>query len=179
MKLLNKRGDTIIEVVLAMSLLAFVLFSAWAITNRASQLNLTARQRVVMVNQLKEQAELLKSLYQVDQNALKDAALNATTVSANPCNDIDLSKADDAQGAGKLNKAMIVALNTSTGKPEVSGPVKTKAVDGDSSQRVWIQKQVPTGASVGYADFLIRSCWQVTGNTQKLDNSQFVVRLNL
>ena len=53
---MNKRGDTIVEVFLATTVLSAILFSSWAIVNRASQISLAARQRVYMVDQLKEQA---------------------------------------------------------------------------------------------------------------------------
>lgn len=173
MKQLNKRGDTIIEVILAMSLLAFVLFSAWAITNRASQLNLTARQRVVMVNQLKEQAELLKALEQSNPAVIKDTAIiSATQISSNPCDDVNLTQPDGSNQPSGVSP-MIVEVDAS-GKPKITVS-KTKSVESDDSQRVWVQKE----AKAGYVDYYIRSCWRVTGNTQKIDNSQFIVRLNV
>src|SRR5688572_3240690 len=61
MKKLNIKGDTLIEVMLALAILTLLLFTAWGITNRASSISTAARLRVVMTNQLKEQAEILKS----------------------------------------------------------------------------------------------------------------------
>jgi|GEM_PF-3338999 len=170
MKRLSNTGDTIVEVVLAMAMLALVLFSSWAITNRASQINLTARQRVEMVNQLKEQAELLKSKWASGDRIASLATV--VSVPSNPCVGLNLSDANsDPVSAGY----MVVAKELPTDSTEKlfvkSG---SKQVKGDLTQRVWVQRQ-DKGT---YTDFYIRGCWVVTGGGQnKLDNSQFIVRL--
>lgn len=174
MKKLYQQGDTIIEVILAMAMLALVLFSAWAITNRSSQISLAARQRTEMVNQLKEQAELIKSQWATDKNVLKPASIpTVNSVPSNPCTGFDIynvsSKPEQAtyltvksNGVGADNE--VLELKT-----------ETKAVKGDTTQRIWVQRQDKSG----YVDFYVRGCWVVTGGgSNKLDNSQFVVRLN-
>lgn len=179
MKHINQRGDTIVEVILAMAMLAFVLFSSWAITNRASQLSLAARQRVVMVNQLREQAELLKSYKLSDVvvfNAIEKVGISA--LSDNPCKDIDMYKSDAEQVTGKLDKAFNLVIKTEVdGTKSLHTESGSKSVGDDSSQRIWIQKEVKDPRS-GYSDFYVRGCWVTTGGTQKLDNSQFIVRIN-
>src|SRR5690606_4025240 len=60
---LKQRGDTLVEVILALAVLNAILFISWGITNRSTQQGLNARRRIEMVNLLKEQAELLKAGY--------------------------------------------------------------------------------------------------------------------
>lgn len=166
---MSQSGDTIIEVILAMALLALVLFTSWSVTNRASQISLAARQRVVMVNQLKEQAELIKAYNQINhEDLVKGTLLGSVTPKENPCDDIDLTK-DESAGSGSAwiteNAGQIIPIGG------------TKKIDGDLTQRVWYQRKVGSGAG-DYYDFYVRACWRVTGGTQKLDNSQFIVRIN-
>ena len=46
---INNKGDTIVEVLLATTVLSAILFTSWSIVNRASQISMAARQRVYMV----------------------------------------------------------------------------------------------------------------------------------
>ena len=169
----NQKGDTIIEVLLAMALLALVLFTAWSITNRASQISLAARQRVVMVNQLKEQAELIKAFSQTDHDQLTVSSWDFSGApSENPCSDIDLSKKDE-DGAIKQGNGRFITSKDGNLALEVG----TKEVEEDLTQRVWFQRKL--GGQTGeYYDFYVRACWRVTGGSQKFDNTQFIVRIN-
>lgn len=178
MRRLNSRGDTIIEVILAMALLALVLFSSWSITNRASQISLAARQRTVMINQLKEQAELLKALHQASPEkiyALKNLGPTGVALSTNPCQDVDTTKPDNQQPGSKLTNAFIMRLS---GTNELEMSAGSKLVEGEQSQRVWLQREL-LNTNQGFIDFYVRGCWQTTGGTQKFDNSQFIVRINV
>lgn len=171
MKYLNKKGDTIIEVILAMAMLSLVLFSSWAITNRASQVSLTARQRVVMVNQLREQAELLKAMNQADRETISKLTQSGTNnkISENPCADVDIYSADAPVPDG----AFYIELNGDA----LGFKNGTKNVAEDTTQRVWIQKEVKS-ATQGFGDFYVRACWATSGGKQKLDNSHLIVRIN-
>ena len=60
---INNKGDTIVEVLLATTVLSAILFTSWSIVNRASQISMAARQRVYMVDQLKEQAEIIEWIW--------------------------------------------------------------------------------------------------------------------
>lgn len=172
----DQSGDTIIEVILAMALLALVLFTAWSVTNRASQISLAARQRVVMVNQLKEQAELIKAYNQINHDDLlkQSGALvggnGLSTIPENPCQGFQFKDGSDAAPGGSR-----VISSDSTGNLKIE--TGTKKVDDDTTQRVWYHLKPGSGTG-GYYDFYVRACWQVTGGNQKLDNAQFIVRIN-
>lgn len=57
----NERGDTLIEVTLALSILAVVLTSGFVTANRAYIIGQNARERTEIINLAQAQAELLKN----------------------------------------------------------------------------------------------------------------------
>src|SRR5476651_2691380 len=62
MKLLrSQRGDTLIEVTLALAILSVVLLSSTIVTTRAFRLGQTARERTILADQAQSQAEALLS----------------------------------------------------------------------------------------------------------------------
>ncbi len=161
-------GDTIVEVMLALSTLSLILFISWGVTNRATQISLNARKRIEMVNQIKEQAEIIKSLHATNgtdstifQEKVVGTQLPEDVANLNPCEEPRTS-----EGVPR-NASYLSVTNAET----VSSP-GVKVVDDTSS--VWIQYS----QGAGYIDFYVRGCWLSTGGTQKEENSQFVVRLN-
>lgn len=174
MRRMSQSGDTIIEVVLSMALLTSVLFIAWGITNRATIIQRAARERTQMVNEVKEQTELIKS-----QWASNPAYFSATPTSpanfgfgsvqpanANPCGGSTTSGISIQGG----NEWHLDSNGSSVGP--VSG---AKQVGGDDTKQVWVQKNDKTG----YQEFYIRACWiNNSGSTNKTENSQVILRLN-
>lgn len=59
---LNSRGDTIIEVLLAISILGFVVVGIFATTSEAQKVGLDSQERSVATRLAEEQIELLKSV---------------------------------------------------------------------------------------------------------------------
>lgn len=168
MKRLSNRGDAIIEVLLAMALLTSVLFIAWSVTNRATQTLAAARDRTVMVNALKEQAETIKVLWQDDTKYFNNetAYPKSTDLQAeDPC----------VEPGGNL---WHLAVNPDTGV--ITRVAGARTVGGNDDMRVWVQKVESTvSGELVYNDFYIRGCWnsRVVGG-QRSENSQFIVRLN-
>lgn len=166
----DSKGDTIIEVLLAMTLLTLILFTSWGLVNRSTQLSLAARKRIDMVNQLKEQAEILKAKFAETGSsedvikALNDPLLrvqkSVTTYDEDFCNE---STANGARpNTFHYNDDAVMAEN---------------AIVTDGVQAVWIE-YTGTPTTDGYADFYVRGCWLTSGGQQKTDNAQFIVRLN-
>ncbi len=176
----NNRGDTIVEVLLSLAILSAVLFSCWTIINKATQMGLVARQRVNMVNRLKEQAEILQS--QRDNNTTSMATFKSlvtsgqtssqlSEISANACDDALTTQPASAATAKYYYFGLIGTDNVLEKKTGF------KLVDNNETARVWVQYiDYPTA---GYIDFYIRGCWQVPGGAQNYDSSQFIVRLNV
>ncbi len=173
MIMLSKKGDTIIEVVLSMALLTSILFIAWGITNRASQISLAARDRTEMVNQVKEQAEIIKSQWAA-KTTLSDTLFNYSAAGAldpNPC-------------AGSL----VAGVPTPTGgntwhlKADSASVQQVLGIKTVGSRQFYVYVQRINGniaSSSPYSDFYVRACWiNKSGSVQKQESSQVIVRLN-
>ncbi len=166
---LNQKGDTIIEVILAAAVITLVLFTSWSLVNRSTQLSLAARKRVEMVNQLKEQAEVLQAKRAANPTGFLDdltTYANIANPEANPCDSLDMNSP-----TSQPPQSFYLSAAGSTVAP-VSGVKKVKLAD---NSRIWIQKQ----QNASYVDFYIRGCWLSGGSVQKTENAHMVVRLNL
>lgn len=180
----NQRGDSIIEVVLAMTLLTLIIFTAWSMVNRSTQLSLSARKRVEMVNQLKEQAEIIKTIYADNQGDnitnFKSKVIDLTGEELGIKYEEEPPFCDEDATTGLIkapptNTSFHMAVDASASPPElkhVNGPKKVK---GDAGSIVWVQWKKDSGK---FIDFYIRGCWFTNGGVQQIDNAQFIVRLN-
>jgi type II secretory pathway component PulJ len=181
---LNNYGDTIVEVLLSMSVLSAVLFGSWAIINKATQINIASRQRIVMVNQLKEQAEIIKNLYASDNNAVISKTFNSKSVpptvvpsvgisdaalTTDPC---EATRKDDVVNGKDPSNAFYLDQVNGVIQPVVSA--KTLQQSTHPNAKVWVQLNDNPG---GYIDFYVRACWE-TNDRQGEDSSQLVMRLN-
>ncbi len=88
----RQSGDTIIEVTMALSILAVVLTSAFVAANRAYMIGQNARERTEMINLAQAQAEQLKSFRDSnnwDAFTTKTSGVGATSYAcptgASPC----------------------------------------------------------------------------------------------
>lgn len=164
---LNYRGDTIIEVVLALALLTSVLFTAWGVTNRSTQTLGAARDRTLMVNASKEQAEIIKSLWSENKEYFNNNSLYPPTNigNFNPCSQPQASQ-------------WHLKVDDNTGDISVQNGISS--VGGDASKRLWVQKVDSTDATQPrFTDFYVRACWQSqVGGSQKDENTQILLRLN-
>lgn len=181
---MNKRGDTIVEVLLATALLSAILFGSWAIVNRASQISLAARQRVYMVDQLKEQAEIIKAYYAAPGGR---AGISAGTFGADPAPAVLVSEVNDNpcdSTRDNATKEINATLPASSFYFDSDAKLKSqmKSVDSFDNARVWVQRvetENTTNPAASYNDFYIQACWLSTGGgEQKEDNSKLIVRLN-
>lgn len=171
LKKLSNQGDTLIEVMLALSVLTLLLMTAWSLTNRATQISTAARIRTNMVNELKSQAELLKS--QRTLAGFSDAMppdLAAIQVQSNPC---DYFTASTPLHEASSHPPDSFYYNVNGSNPALESGSKT--VGGNVNSRVWIQRV----NSDGFIDFYVQGCWRTSGGVNTLDNSIFVVRLNV
>lgn len=157
----SQRGDTLVEVLLSMSLLTLILLTTWGLANRSTQAGLNARERIEMVNQMKQQAEILKSKFATNPGANPAAGVAASTNLANPpCTGITFTSAA---------KTRTLHFNDSAAR--VDNLLKEVRVN---EAYVWVE----WANNTSYWDFYVRGCWKTVGGTQKRDSSQFIVRLN-
>lgn len=173
MIMLSKKGDTIIEVVLSMALLTSILFIAWGITNRASQISLAARDRTEMVNQVKEQAEIIKAQW---ANPGSRSALMGYAAAAPPL-DVDPCKSTFVSGAW-----VPIGGNTWHLKADSVNVQQVPGIKTVGSRQFFVYVQRINGniaSSSPYSDFYVRACWiNQSGSVQKQESSQVIVRLN-
>lgn len=183
-KIKSQRGDTIVEVLLATALLSGILFTSWAIVNRASQISLAARQRVFMVDQLKEQAEIIQSYYGDTDGKAKvsrgEFGMESTNVAGiinienNPCD------ASRDQPTGEINGNKPIQSFHFNESAKVEDGIR--AIGSYDNAAVWVQrvtKDEDGDSSPEYNDFYVQACWLSTGGgVQKEDSSKIIVRLN-
>jgi len=169
----NTNGDTIIEVLLSMTLLTLIMFTAWGLVNRTTRISLDARKRIEMVNQLKEQAEILKSTFVQKGGSSSDIVAELTDATVGVYSSSDLRYDQNF-----CTEAVLSDPGNISGfyfeEKTIDYTKGSKPVDGNEFSRVWIEYD----SSSGYTDFYVRGCWATGGSQQTLDNSQLVVRLN-
>lgn len=178
MSRLPERGDTIVEVLLAMTLLSAILFTSWGIVSRSTQINTAARQRVVMVNQLKEQVEVIKALYNQPETRASVVGGTKTFGGAIPRvlslpESIDANPCENTMDANRVIN-IVTPVNAFHFDNTASPQDGMRTVESYENARVWIQF-AETGS---YVDFYIRGCWLTPGGVNSEDNSHFVLRLN-
>lgn len=163
----NQRGDTIIEVMLSMSLLTMFLFLSWGITNKATQIGMNSRKRVEMVSAMKEQAEIIKAQYNNQSfgvnELIKSVVATNTGLDQNSCSNI---------GVTETNVFYFDYVEDKLQQVTSKKPVP------DTENSVWVQYKPSSVDSPTYYDFYIRACWQTVGSAQNTDSSQFILRLN-
>lgn len=171
----SSRGDTIIEVLLSMTLLTLIMFTAWGLVNRTTRISLDARKRIEMVNQLKEQAEILKSTFAQNGGSSNEitAKLAESSVGVSPSSTLTYDQ-------NFCTEAEISNPNISTkfyfDEKDADYAKGAKPVDGNDASKVWVEYR--DYGTDGYVDFYVRGCWVTGGSQQTLDNSQLIVRLN-
>ncbi len=164
---ISAKGDTIVEVMLAMTLLTAFLFISWGITNRATQIGINSQKRVEMVNAMKEQAEIIKAQYAKSGYKINDliSSVQATAIGLddNPCT------------APSITASTVFHYANNSGTL-VKNPNKKQIPDADS----WLAVQYKPNpeSDPQYYDFYVRACWRTIGSVQNTDSAQFIVRLN-
>lgn len=167
MRTLSLKGDTIVEVILAMALLTSVLLIAWGTTNRAVQIQQTALDRTTMVNAVKEQAEIIKVKWSKDPHFFDSytSSVVSDLIDKDPCKETSYTNAWYLDAGDD-------SLDLRTG---------VKTVNSDTTKHVWVRKVIPNLSSgVPATDFYIRACWQSqVGGGQTDEHTQVLLRLNI
>ncbi len=181
----NKRGDTIVEVILAISIFSLTVVGGLAVMNQGS----ATAQRSLEINQVRQsmnaQAETLRFLNASYIAEYKGVGANYSglagewnKISKQIDNNTIVTSFDLKDGACPDLPANSFILNTSNATFVKLDSIKfspaevfARTIDG-TSEGLWIEKK----NGDGYLDFYIRACWEDPGNSVsiKLDT---VVRL--
>lgn len=180
--LIKQRGDTLIEVMLSISILSLVVVGAMMIMNRSNSNMLDAVERTAVRAEVNRQTELLN--YLRDQAALgtTDAIPTAVTawsditnpnrLSANP-SDVSVDSCPALNNDNSKRFYITVDENLNNFGVANAGSANIYATAGSG---LWIEvvKRGPSGSS--YYDFFVRACWDsAAGHTRQL--TETVVRL--
>lgn len=104
---LNQRGDTLVEVTIALSIMSAVLTSSFLLADKSIQLGRIAKERTLMVSAAQQQAEALTALRdRVGWLAFKSAFTPSLLVSCtygSPCFNIDPASLNLISGEGTVS----------------------------------------------------------------------------
>lgn len=175
----NQRGDTLIEVILAVSILALVTVSSFAIMQRASASAYDAMERSSVRMTLTGQVDLL--LYARDAYLASTVAGNAITpgspaelwqiISAHPYTaTTPTTETCDAPS----NAFYIVTSSAATPVYTLSTSYVAASGIPEPGKGLWVAKINPTGAQAPkkkYQEFYVVACWQSTaGGEQRMSS---------
>lgn len=177
----NQRGDTIIEVILASTILSLITVSSFAIMQRASASAYDALERSTVRLQLNGQAELLNYFRDVHNKAVADGVTPTgqaavwNTISGSALNNTTAPALNACSPPGGTTP-FYLERNGTVEYRAVVGSVSTAAGLPSPGNGIWITRVDPGSAPArNYHDFYIMACWSSTvGGTQNMSS---VVRL--
>ncbi len=178
-----QRGDTLVEVLLAVTILSVVIVSAIMMMNRGLQTAQSALERSQVRAWVTSQAELLQyardsyvasppsSRGSYPANLWSQVLSYQGSAGSDQCDSIgskpfylsrDLSAPPDKQVQIKSFNPM-----TDTKPDSIASP----------GNGMWIEAVAGTSTSVGFTDFYIRACWSSVGSSGPRQESKTIVRL--
>lgn len=165
-----ERGDTLVEVTVAMAVLGLMLAASLAVINRGLMGVSNAVERTSVRASLSSQAELLR--YVFDDPVANEATYKAILGRTNP--NASLGK----NGCEIGNGGFYLSVNNKTGTPPVEiheldsaginkladnvyGQPEAAGDNKGNSRGIWIEgdKHDAQGDMPGYIDFYVRACW--------------------
>ncbi|GEM_PF-923696 len=191
MKQFTQAGDTIIEVLLAITVFSVIAVGALTVMNQGTNSTQRTLEVSIVKQQIDSQAEALRAAYQNELAKHSDGGDDTWKFITNHA---DASPVDVTATACPTNYGNSFILNARTG--ETTGPTPIKTMDdvnapphaqvmytGESlisSYGIWIEKTVVNNFTVGSGpkayNFRIRACWYGSGTNVPMQ-LQTVVRL--
>ncbi len=181
---INERGDTIIEVILASSILALVTVSSFAIMERASASAYDALERSEVRLSINGQVELLNYFR---ENYIKSKA-SGISISASGTKPADmwLKVSEDTTNStpptldtcSAPSDSFYLDRNGTTNYQMVASPSVASTGLPVPGKGLWIKKITPSGQSPKryYHEFYVIACWPTTaGGEQRMSS---IVRLH-
>lgn len=167
----NQRGDTLIEVMLALSVLGIVSVTTMSIMNRSTLQAMDTVERTAVRSDINSQIELLnytRDHYQSSEAWGQIVARKTTDIAA--VNDADKCKpssssfylTQDGDGV-KVNTDGIVANNPNG-----------RATPGNG---IWIDAVYVSSDPIPYYSFYVKACWTRAGNNHVTASSSTVARI--
>lgn len=176
-----QRGDTLIEVLIAMAVLSAMIVAASTLMTNGLKSAQTALEHTLVRNEINSQAELLRYLR---DSYIKDRTLPASTEWTRILTTYTNTTAAAyttacTTTAGKT--PFYLAQNLANQIPAVAttfNPSLLPPSHATPGRGLWVESTRGTTTSgVNYIDFQIRACWSKTGNANIRQQSGTVVRL--
>ncbi|HMQ09195.1 MAG TPA: prepilin-type N-terminal cleavage/methylation domain-containing protein [Candidatus Nanoperiomorbaceae bacterium] len=173
-----ERGDTLVEVMLAIAVLGVAVVGTMTIMNKSTLQMMDTLERTAVRTSINSQAELLnyvrdsaKDSSSAVWTAIKARAVTSTATISDACKynsstSFYLSRSDTS-----LDAVTLTAINSNASAKNTTG----KAVVGTG---IWIDAVRSTGgtSTIPYIDFYIRACWTRLANSAD-SRSATIVRL--
>jgi hypothetical protein len=182
----DQRGDTIIEVILACTMLALVTTSSFAIMQRGTATTYDSMERSQVRLQLNGQSELLNYFRDEYIKAISTTGVIAPGSPADMWRKISLDGTVTASAATPVvesctppsgNAAFSIRLDTSIPAYRVyPGSITAPSGMPSPGDGIWIQRIDPGGGPArNFHDFYIMACWDATTSQKQYMSS--IVRL--
>jgi Tfp pilus assembly protein PilV len=165
----GERGDTLVEVLMAIVVLSMVIVGAITVMSRglkASQLAVEHTQVRLQINAQQEMLRYLRDGYLSDPNSTAGqtwkglfggSPLYADTTATN-YNDTSCSVTSGKNGFYLTQSGGVVSVNAFN----ISNKPATYALPG---QGMWLEMTKSTGVSPAYVDVVVRACWAGIGDS--------------
>lgn len=162
----SQRGDTLVEVTIAMAVLGLVLASTLTVINRSLYGVMNAVERTAARGEVNSQVEMLRYVFDTQAGVNRQVANDIIGMTKNST---DSSAADIAsRGCAVGSGGFYLSMSNDAAKPiSVAGYGNTDSV-ADSvaaapypGNGIWVEgvKHDPSGSVPGYIDFYVRACW--------------------
>lgn len=173
----QERGDTIVEVLLAVSIFSLIVVGALALVNNAATTAQRSLEATLVRQQMDAQAEGLRLMHNAysgvhkkgQSYATNDNSMAAKWWRLTGSNNVNSQSATEFGNCTPRQSSFFVNNNNMTIVSIDSGnygnPETIAKVEGSSSRGVWIEavRSADTTGQAGYIDFHIRACWDSAG----------------
>ncbi len=170
------RGDTLVEVLMAVVIISVVIVGAITMMNRglaAGQLALEHSQVRLAINSQIEMLQFARDQYVRNPASLSGLQWTAIVAASDqqPINyDSTCNVSGTKTGFYLTKTGTQITRNTYT--PTIPGNIPTAGTG------IWIESVLsPNGLAQAYVDFIIRACWQASGSATNQQRTVTAVRL--
>ena len=165
-----KRGDTLIEVLLAFSVFSMVMIVSIALINLGVARTQASLQVTMTRNAMDNQAEALRFLnnaYLADRSAAEANIwrdIKGRAVSQRPSTNLNQCPSQTELQNGFFSRRFAIDEALNVIRRDGLFPARTFAtINAGRAEGIWIEPVAPAARS-GYYDFYIYACWQAPGS---------------
>lgn len=162
----NQRGDTLVEVLMAIVIMSVVIVGAITMTSRglgAAQIALEHTQVRTSINSQIELLQYLRDEYVRNDQSANAAVWRSIVIDNNQTNSTYNETCEVTPG--KESGAFYLSRTGVTITKQAFNPSLKPATIAEPGTGMWIEaKKSPNAIQPGYIDFVVRSCWQASGS---------------